>query len=107
MAAALLSASHIKGEARAQPAQAKHRKQVDFAEAQMGVATRRPMAGHREAHSGMGRLSPEFPGWQAAQRPSSGFRLLWDTAINGRMLLWIENCPVAVRLSVRVQGKLF
>lgn len=42
-AAVLLSASHSEGEARAQPVQAKNRKQVDFAEAQMGV-------GREEAH---------------------------------------------------------
>lgn len=74
--------SHPGGEARAQPVQAKNRKQVDFAEVQMGM-------GREEAHvralGGAGwnekvsllRSQAGEPGG-----PQLGFGLPWDKAVN-------------------------
>lgn len=70
------------GEARAQPVQAKNRKQVDFAAAQM-------RAGRQAAHvwawrgawrNGKDSLLRSQAG--ESRGPRLGFRLLWDEAIN-------------------------
>lgn len=72
------------GEARAQPVQAKNRKQVDFAAAQRGWDVRRRMSGHEEVHGAPQRTPAVFSGQAGEARgPLAGFQV---AAGRGRQL---------------------